>query len=144
MKKMKDHNLKPALIFDKTYGTSLHTEYSFPGGLTADEAHIILVPGIFWRKSSKHRQTLARNLISSLNEDHFPVKMSGLDEDQKFHILQGMAAGFPPRDIIYFSIEGVVAYMNTEVNREMDRHGLKYQWVVSPDTWKVIKQQLKL
>jgi len=143
MKKMKDYNLKPALLFDKTYGTSLHTEYSFPGGITADEAHCILVPGIFWRKSSKHRQTLARNLISSLSEEHFPL-VSGLSEEQKFHVLQGMAAGFPPRDIVYFTIEGVVHHMNKEVNREMDRHGLKYQWVVSPDTWKVIKKHLKL
>jgi len=143
MKKMKVPNLKPALLFDRAYGTSLHTEYSFPGGLTADEAHSILVPGIFWRKSSKHRQARARNLISALSEEHFPL-VSGLDEEQKFHVLQGMAAGFPPSDIVYFSIEGVVAYMNTEVNREMDKHGLKYQWVVSPDTWKVIKKQLKL
>ena len=140
---MKARNLKPALLFDKTYGTSLHTEYSFPGGITADEAHSILVPGIFWRMSSKHRQTRVKNLISSLSEEHFP-SVSGLSEEQKFHILQGMAAGFPPRDIIYFSIEGVVNYTNTEVNREMDSHGLKYQWVVSPDTWKVIKKHLKL
>lgn len=137
---MKKNNFKPALHFDQMYGTSLHTEYKFPGGITADEAYNILSGNWFWKSGVPKRTT---ELINALSEKHFPVKISSLSMDQRYHILQGMAAGLPQECIVYFSIEGMVGYRNNVINRELEAKKLEAQWVVSPETWKRIKKQLR-
>lgn len=132
-----NYNFKPALYFDCTYGTNIHTYYKFPFGLNADEAFNILTP--YWKESLEKT-----NLIESLNDSHFPFDIKNLTFEQKYHILQGMAAGLPIDDIIYFSVDDIKDYMNNDIKSEMKCFSLKTQWVVSPKTWNKIKEQLKI
>ena len=140
-KMKKKYNFKPALHFDQMYGTSLHTEYEFPGGITADEAYRILSGNWFWQSGVPKRTT---ELINSLREEHFPARISELSMDQKYHVLQGMAAGLPQECIVYFSIEGIVGYRNNAINRELEARKLEAQWVVSPETWKKNKETIEI
>lgn len=135
-------NIKPSRIFDKEFGTSLSQRYKFPDNLYEDEVWKII------EDSNKvygyDRSERVKNLIKKLNYGHFPYMcVEYLDDNVKYKILCGMASCFNYDDIVWFSINGVYAYNNDDVNNELKKYpniNKHIGWVVSPKTLKKIKE----
>ena len=136
-------NTKPALDFDKKYGTKLSTEwFNFPRNLSSD-----MLWDIFTSTGYFDSQ-LYREISNELSFEHFPYKnIELLTINQKYHILQGMVSGFNYDDIVNYSIKGIYGYMNTDVvNTIIKLYGniveRDVQWVMSPQTLNKLKKEL--
>ena len=131
-------NEKPALEFDKRYGTSISQEWSFPFGHAADDIWVNI-------QGKSYRDPLSFGpYTDALTGEHFPYKdLDKLNYDEKCDVLMGMCSGINMDDILYFVVEKVFGYMNGEISNTLDSMGLKHGWVVSPKTLARIKEQLK-
>lgn len=144
----KFNNHKPALEFDKKYGTTLSQEYTFPFDLTADEVWNIIEYDLTYYKKHKEESEKYSILFENLTNEYFPyVDFDNISRRQKAQILDGMASCFNSDDIIWFSIDEMYHYKNIEVNKEIENFSQSIekdiQWVMSPKTLKKMKKQLK-
>lgn len=137
-------NHKPAVEFDEYFGTNLSQKYKFPDNLTDDEVWKIHVDCRDNDNCDKFD-----NILNKLDYSYFPYKgIELLSNDDKYQILLGMASGFNYDDIVWFSIDKMCHYKNTEVNAEIEKLPQyierKIQWVLSPKTLEKLKKGLTL
>jgi hypothetical protein len=136
-------NFKPAVIFDEKYGTNVAQHYKFPGGYDEDEVWDIIMTW-FWFHTNEYQDELAQ-MCDDLDENYFPYpNVKSLDQNTKFQIIKGMASCFNVDDIVWFSVNGIKGFMNTEVHEEQKKLGIfsQVQWVMSPKTLFKVKSQL--
>jgi len=136
-------NYKPAVEFDKFFGTNLSQKYKFPDNLTDDEVWKIYV-------DCKDNDNYDKfdNILNKLDYSYFPYNgIELLSDDDKCSILLGMASGFNYDDIIWYTIDKMPHYKNKEVNDELKKIPhieRKIEWVLSPKTLKKLKKQLNI
>ena len=141
-------NAKPAVNFDRKYGTKLSQEYNFPFGLTADEVwNLISYNNKFYDKNEKDSQKLIQ-FSNNLTKEHFPyTDLSKLNINQKMNLLFGMSSCFNSDDIIWFVINGINYSKNTKINNEIKKLSKQViydiEWVVSPNTLIKLKNFFK-
>jgi hypothetical protein len=113
-------NEKPSMDFDIKYGTKLSQEYKFPFGLTADEVWDIYVYNIKYMKKNKLTPQMM-TLVINFTNDYFPfvVFKNITNAADRMDILGGMSSGFNKDDIIWFVIDKMYAYKNSEVKNEL-------------------------
>jgi hypothetical protein len=140
-----NQNDKPALIFDKKYHTDAGEVYIFPFGYTMDEVSKLLHN----QATSKKDSLKLKELMDNLDDSWFPYKgIEKLGFDKKWDILFGMASGFNPDDIIWYSIEDKKANhrLSEKLRNEIEDFSPQVEnsmnWVISPKTWKRIKPEL--
>ena len=145
-KKERRPNDKPALNFDKLYGTNLSHEYDF-SPYTEDEIWDMWTSfnnlGLFNGDPKPFYKTL-RILPKA-----FPyIDVSKYDEKIQKDIMLGMVSGFNPEDIYYFSVLKVPSSKNIEqkmleekLPREVSRN---IQWVLSPSSIEHIKNKFSI
>jgi hypothetical protein len=131
-----NENFKPARFFDEKYGTNLARTYDFGSGMSSDDIWIV-ARKCFMEDQCHEIIELAKGLDDSI----FPYKgVQNLDDDTKVDIIMGMASELNFDDIVYFAIKGVKHFMNTDVNRVLDKLpdevNADINWVVSPLTLK--------
>lgn len=134
-------NRKPSLEFDEKYGTHLSQEYEFPGGYSSDEINEMIHK---WLDANEYYEELS-DIIDKLDYGYFPYDgITSLSQKIKFDVLFGMASGFNVDDIVWFSVKKVMAYMNKDVDRELNKMKIKdVYWVMSPSTLEKLKKELK-
>jgi hypothetical protein len=140
-----NQNDKPALIFDKKYHTDAGEVYIFPFGYTMDEVSELLHN----QATSKKSRLKLKDLMDNLDDSWFPYKgIEKLDFNKKWDVLFGMASGFNPDDIIWYSIEDKKAShrLSEKLRNEIEDFSPQVEssmnWVISPKTWKRIKPEL--
>ena len=134
-------HFKPAVIFDQNYGTNIAQHYNFPGGYGEDEVWNMIVA---WFDTNEYQNELAQ-MCDDLTQEFFSYpNVESLDQNTKFQIINGMASCFNVDDIVWFSVNGIKAFMNTEVHEEQKKLGIfnQVQWVMSPKTLFKVKSQL--
>jgi len=136
-----DVNSKPALEFDQKYGTNVSKKYKYPFDLDEDEVSKILK----YCNVKKVRCDEVNKLIENLTSEYIDLpNVENLPKNQKIDVLYGMTSNFNEDDIKWFSIDGIKAYLNTEINNKMEEELPEdvvenISWVLSPKTYQKIK-----
>lgn len=140
------HNDKPALNFDKMYGTQLSQEYDF-SPYTEDE---------IWARWCRYSNYGNFNgdpkpFIETLKilPKAFPyIDVTKYDKEVQKNIMLGMVSGFNPEDIYYFSVLKVMAYKNIEQKKLEEKLppevARNIQWVLSPGSIQIIKDKFSI
>lgn len=132
-------NSKPAVEFDKKYGTQLAGHYNF-STYTDDE---------IWKYWIECRDSEnCENFIKTFDilSKAFPYyDTNKLDLNDKKDVMLGMVSGFNPFDIVWFTIKGVKAFMNKEQHDiETKLNGMYFGWVLSPESLQQVKEKFSL
>jgi len=145
-KKKRIPNDKPALNFDRLYGTNLSQEYDFTP-YTEDE---------IWDRWTSHSNYGRfdgdpKPFYETLKilPKAFPyIDVKKYDKEVQRNIMLGMVSGFNPEDIYYFSVLKVMAYKNIEQKLLEEKlpsevaHNI--QWVLSPGSIQIIKDKFSI
>lgn len=144
-------NFKPALEFDKKYGTNISkTDWKFPENYNADYVYEKIISPMFRENVGIKKRKYFYDYLEKLEEgNYFPYNNF---EKKNFDILSGMVSGFNFDDIKYF-IEDWQYIWNTKkgqlqrkrIERELMKLGVDdddVQWIISPKTVQKIKKQL--
>ena len=145
-KKKRIPNDKPALNFDKLYGTNLSQQYDF-SPYTEDEIWDRWTSYSNYAKFDGDPKPFLETL--KILPKAFPyIDVNKYDVDTKRDIMLGMVSGFNPEDIYYFSILKVPYYKNIEQKLLEEKLPpevtQKIQWVLSPSSIEVIKNRFSV
>lgn len=138
VKKHREVNEKPSVVFDKLYGTELSQKYDFGENLTSDDV---------WDMWAKCRDDQDCDDILELTkrlDTIFPyINTKKLSTRQKIEILMGMSSEFNAADIVSFAVHKIYADKNIEQDRLEKQlppevaHNL--QWVLSQHSMDIVR-----
>ena len=133
-------NHKPAVEFDKKYGTELAGHYDF-SPYTEDDIWN------FWLDCRDNDDCDNFKKTFEILPKAFPyINMYKLTGGDKRDLILGMVSGFNPADIVWFTVKGVKAYMNIE-QKELEGklpNGVRFGWVLSPESLQQVREKFEI
>lgn len=136
----KEINSKPAVRFDKLYGTELSWKYDFGGDLSSDDVWDI------WVSCREDANCQELEKLTKKLPTIFPYYDSKkLDDRQKEEVIMGMASEFNPADIVSFVVNKIY-YQNNVEQKRLEKQlpqevADNIRWVLSPESMEIIRNK---
>lgn len=143
IKEHTEFNSKPAVTFDRLYGTNLSQQYDFGDGLTSDDVWDM------WVKFRDHDDFEDLSKLINRIQEIFPyIDTTNLTVKQKFEIIMGMASEFNAFDIVSFAVHKIYGDKNLEQKRLEKKlpPEIRYnlQWVLSQHSMDIIRSKFDI